>query len=98
MGKISIYYRQGIAQLVESLPLSSTARVQSPVILQFSSEQLRPHLNKIIFVLFRSVFGVYLEIGKQSMLQPIYFWKDLFEIYPKRYGLVVATNDFGINA
>jgi len=33
------------------------------------------------------VFGVYLEIGQQSMLQPIHFWEDLFEIYPKMYVL-----------
>ena len=33
------------------------------------------------------VFGVYLENGKQSMLQPIHFWKDLFETFPKMYGL-----------
>ena len=30
---------------------------------------------------------VYLENGKQSMRQPIHFWKDLFEIFPKMYGL-----------
>ena len=33
------------------------------------------------------VFGVYLENGKQSMLQPIHFRKDLEKIFSKMYGL-----------
>src|SRR5277367_2408541 len=35
-----------------------------------------------------AVFGVYLENGKQSMLQPIHCRKDLFESFPEMYGLV----------
>src|SRR5277367_5927824 len=34
-----------------------------------------------------AVFGVYLENGKQSMLQPIHCRKDLFETFPEMYGL-----------
>ena len=33
------------------------------------------------------VFGDYLENGKQAMLQPIHFWKDLEKIFPETYGL-----------
>ena len=33
------------------------------------------------------VFGVYLEIGWQSMLQPIHFRKDLEKSFPEMYGL-----------
>jgi hypothetical protein len=48
-----------------------------------------PQLSKIISRLVRSVavFGVYLENGKQSMLQPIHFRKDLFENFPEMYML-----------
>src|SRR5277367_5582515 len=51
--------------------------------------------NRLRFVPF---FCVYLENGKQSILQPIHFWKDLFEIYPKMYGLWhEMLTDFEIN-
>src|SRR5277367_92832 len=41
------------------------------------------------------VFGDYLEVGKQSMLQPIHFRKDLKKIFPEMYGLLTV---FEINA
>src|SRR5277367_5309775 len=33
---------------------------------------------------------VYLENGKQSMLQPIHFWKDLEKIFPKMYVTLIV--------
>ena len=45
-------------------------------------------LSENVWVVASIVFGVYLENGKQSMLQPIHFLKDLYEIIPKNVWIV----------